>query len=92
MAKARSRKAPPDNGVDAEIFGLYYHTPAKSYRATTVIRRQKRVLNLVLHTIGRFSRRQLLTPRATGDGDPITLIELMEQVMAAYHLKTTERR
>lgn len=72
MKQARSRRRPPGE---------------KRYRAATVIRSQKRVLRLVLNTIGRMSTRQLRTLRVCGDGGLITLNELSEHVLAAIRLQ-----
>lgn len=60
---------------------------ARTYSAATVIRSQKRVLNLVLNTIGRMSTRDLLKLRVCGAGGLITLNELSEHVVAAIRLK-----
>jgi len=59
----------------------------RRYNAKTVIRSQKRVLNLAINTIGRMSKRDLLKLRATSEGGLITLNELTEHLVAAYHLK-----
>lgn len=75
MTTARSRRQPKGE---------------KRYSAATVIRSQKRVLNLALNTIGRMSKRQLLTLRVCGDGGLITLNELSEHIVAAIHLKVRQ--
>lgn len=59
----------------------------KRYSAATVIRSQKRVLNLALNTIGRMPRHELQTLRACGAGGVITLNELSEHLVAAIRLK-----
>lgn len=62
----------------------------KRYSAATVIRSQKRVLSLVLNTIGRMSPKDLRTLRACGSGGLITLNELSEHIVAAIHLKVAK--
>lgn len=59
----------------------------RRYAASTVIAAQKRVISLALNTIGRMSKRQLLTLRACGDGGLITLNELSEHLVAAFNLR-----
>lgn len=58
--------------------------------AAEVIKVQRRVLRMVLNTIGRMSNSELLTLRACGKGGVVTLNEVSAHIVAALQLQAKE--